>query len=221
MAAGRGPNKPARPPSQTPEVEETKMRKLGIVLAALACLSFVVVPVASAAGFNWGVGANLGFNMFTPDSKYAPYDKTETSFGWPTGGLRFSFAGEKPMHEVYVETLLSSYSIEDGYTLRNIMLTGNYQFNFDMKGPAVPYLTAGAGVNMYSYSPHEGDDTSASSIMYGGGIGVAHHMGNGCGRLRAEVRYDMIGEGKDGESVEIAKGGLIGIKLGFDLWDKK
>jgi hypothetical protein len=194
------------------------MRKLGIVLAALACLSFVVVPVASAAAFNWGVGANLGLNIFSPDY---PDAKSITTFGWPTGGLRFSFAGEKPMHEVYVETSLSSYSVEDGNTSRNISFTGNYQFNFDMKGVVVPYLTAGAGVNMYSNSPDEGDGISASAVTYGGGVGVAHHMGNGCGRLRAEVRYDMVGEGKDGDSIILGKGAEFGLKLGFDLWDKK
>jgi hypothetical protein len=197
------------------------MRKLGIVLAALACLSFVVVPVASAAGLNWGVGANLGFSMYTPDSKYAPYDKTETSFGWPTGGLRISFAGEKPMHEVYLETSLAYVSYEDAGSIHDFVVTGNYQFNFDMKGPMVPYLTAGAGIDMFGVKPETGDGVSTSSILFGGGVGVAHHMGNGCGRLRAEVRYDMIGEGKDGEEVIVDKAGEIGVKLGFDLWDKK
>lgn len=197
------------------------MRKLGIVVAAVACLSFVVVPVASAAGFNWGVGAGLGLTMFTPDSKYAPDDKAITTFGWPMGNLRFSFTGEKPMHEVYVETSFGSSSVEDGATLRNIFFSGNYQFNFDMKGAVVPYLTAGAGVDMYSYSPNVGDGTNASAITYGGGVGIAHHMGNGCGRLRAEVRYDMFGEGKDEESVILEEGGEFGLKLGFDLWDKK
>ncbi len=197
------------------------MRKLGIVLAALACLSFVVVPVASAAGLNWGVGANLGFNIYTPDSKYAPADKAITTFGWPTGGLRFSFTGEKPMHEVYLETNLSYVSYEDAGSVHDFIVSGNYQFNFDMKGAAVPYLTAGVGIDMYGQKPKTGTGVSTSSMLFGGGVGIAHHMGNGCGRLRAEVRYDMFAEGKDGEEVIIPKAGEIGVKLGFDLWDKK
>ena len=197
------------------------MRKLGIVLAALACLSFVVVPVASAAGFNWGLGANLGFNMFSPDSKYSPYDKTTTTYGWPIGGLRLSFAGEKPMHEVYLETSLSYVSVQDGGSDHNFMVSGNYQFNSDMKGPVAPYLTAGVGIDMVGSKPSTGDGISASSTFYGGGVGIAHHMGNGCGRLRAEVRYDMVTEGKKDADILIPKGGMLGVKLGFDLWDKK
>ena len=201
------------------------MRKLGIVLAALACLLFVVVPVASAAAFNWGVGANLGFNMFSPDSKYAPADKTFTTYGWPTGGLRFSFAGEKPMHEVYLETSLLYTSTQDGPSDHDFLVSGNYQFNFDMKGPVAPYLTAGVGVDMLGHKPTTGDSYSASSLFYGGGVGIAHHMGNGCGRLRAELRYDMVSEGNvtvgGVEYRAIDKGGMFGVKLGFDLWDKK
>jgi hypothetical protein len=50
-------------------------------------------------------------------------------------------------------------------------------------------------------------------------------MGNGCGRLRAELRYDMVSEGKKTISghdvVLIDKGGMFAFKLGFDLWDMK
>lgn len=204
------------------------MRKLGIVLAALACLSFVVVPVASAAGFNWGLGANLGFNMLTPDKKYAPDNKSVTTYGWPTGGLRLSFAGEKPTHEVYLESSLYYASVKDAGSTHDFIVSGNYQYNFDMKGPVAPYLTAGVGVDMAGdkFVSTSGDVTvSASSMFYGGGVGVAHHMGNGCGRLRAEVRYDMRAEGKTTvsgvEHVILEKGSEIGLKLGFDLWDKK
>jgi hypothetical protein len=196
-----------------------------IVVPMVLLALLVVVPIASAAAFNWGMGANLGFNMFTPDSKYKPDNKTITTYGWPVGGLRFSFAGEKPMHEVYLETELSYLSVQDGGSDHNFMVSGNYQFNFDMKGPAVPYLTAGVGVDMVGSKPPTGDSRSANAIFYGGGVGIAHHMGNGCGRLRAELRYDMIGEGKKTiaghDDVIIDKGGQFGVKLGFDLWDKK
>ena len=214
VAAEPRPQSLARPPSQTPEVEETKMRKLGIVLAALACLSFVVVPVASAQAFNWGVGANLGVGIFTPDSKYEG-EKSVTSFGWPMGGIRFSFAGEKPMHEVYFESALV-YMSSDGSSLYTFKPSLNYQFNFDMKGSATPYVTAGVGLNMIGASG--GDDSeSASAAFYGGGLGIQHWMGNKAGRLRAEVRYDLQSENTKG----IMKGGEFGLKLGFDLWDKK
>jgi len=199
-------------------MEETKMRKLGIVLAALACLS-LVVPVASAAAFNWGVGANLGLHVFSPDY---PGAKSITEFGWPTGGVRFSFTGEKPMHEVYFESALSYWSSDDA-SMHTFTPSLNYQFNFDMKGPAVPYVTAGAGAIMWGEKDNTpgAESISATSMFYGGGVGIAHHMGNGCGRLRAEIRYDMVTEGKKDDAVLLPKGGDFGFKLGFDLWDKK
>jgi len=190
------------------------MRKLGVVLAAIACLSLVVVPVASAAGFNWGVGTNLGVSIFSPDSKYTD-EKSVTTFGWPSGGLRLSFAGEKPMHEVYFESSLV-YLTSDGASIYTFRPSLNYQFNFDMKGAMIPYVTAGAGLTMLGASGG-GDSESASAAFYGGGVGIQSWMGNKAGRLRAEVRYDLQSENTKG----IMKGGEFGLKLGFDLWDKK
>ena len=111
------------------------MRKLAVVLFALGSLCLMATP---AAAINWGIGADLGYNVFMPDDEYEgaenmtsigfPFGASrvgEFSFLPPGGGLRFSFAGENPMHEVWLGTSFGSLG-EDDYSLSFRQLSGNY-----------------------------------------------------------------------------------------------
>jgi opacity protein-like surface antigen len=206
--------------------------KTRLAVPVLLLVLLALVPAAPAAAFNWGVGADLGYNMFMPSSDYGGDIENISYFGWPLGsqllfgevplssggGLRVSFAGEKPTHEAWLGTSLSYFSYS-GTSLHMLGLNANYQYNFETSGGVKPYVTAGAGLTRLGYSPESGDGTSAMSATFGGGVGIAHKMGTG--RLRAEVRYDQITEGNDDDDdTLILKGGNLGFRLGFDLWSQ-
>lgn len=199
--------------------------RLGVPVLLLVLLA--LVPAAPAAAFNWGIGADLGYNMFMPSSDYGDVENIN-SFGWPSGGsfmgvlpgfggLRVSFAGAEPTHEIWLGTSLNLLS-SGGSSIHAFGVNANYQYNFPSKGPMAPYVTAGVGLNQVGES--DGGSLSAMSTIFGGGVGIAHHMGNGCGRLRAEVRFDVQTEGEEDGDVIIPKGSNLGIRLGFDLWNK-
>ena len=203
--------------------------KTRLALPVLLLVLLAVVPAAPAAAINWGIGADFGYSIFMPD-----YDDAEnfSSISIPfnaapvmgeiaipaVGGLRLSFAGEKPTHEVWLGTSVARMSVED-FSLMTMQLSGNYQFNFATQGAFKPYLTAGVGMFRVGFSDAD-ESESAMSTYFGGGAGVAHKMGTG--RLRGEVRYDMVAEGTfdDSDYPVIPKGSGINLKFGFDLWNK-
>jgi len=195
--------------------------KTRIALTLLALL----LAASPASAFNWGIGADLGYTMFMPDDEYdvENFNVIGIPYGGMSlyevvipaiGGLRLSFAGDNPMHEVWLGTSLSRMSVEDN-SLTSMLLSGNYQFNFAVQSEVKPYLTAGVGMLRVG-----DEDDSAMSTYFGGGVGAAYKLGTG--RLRGELRYDMVGEGTIGDEdyVVIPKGGALGFKLGFDLWAK-
>jgi hypothetical protein len=194
-------------------------------------LALTLIPAAPAVAFNWGIGADLGFSVYMPSSDYenaenitvigAPFSVTrieEFSVLPPAGGLRLSFAGENPMHEVWLGTSFARYSEEEVAT-SFLQLSGNYQFNFATQSAIKPYLTAGVGLNHAGYSDDDGSE-SVTSSYFGGGVGAAYKMGTG--RLRAELRYDAGTEATVGDDdyIVVPKGGAVSFKLGFDLWNK-
>lgn len=204
------------------------MRIWGSVVTVL----LLVASAVPASALNWSVGANLGFAMESPASKYDA--ENTTSFAWPfsgtTPGLRFGFTGASPAHEFYLDTGLQYSSTKDVTTTRSFVGTANYQYNFGSSGNLSPYLTAGAGFVMAGVKIEDPDpdlalDVSANSAVFGGGVGIRHKMGNGNGTMRAEVRFDRTTEGSDtvgGFKVPILlESSIITVKVGFDLWDTK
>ncbi len=211
---------PSDPDKQEPPVKKR------LAVPVLLLVLFALLPAAPAAAINWGIGADLGYNLFMPD-----YDDVEniTVIGLPLcpgagetatipviGGLRVSFTGEKPTHEIWLGTSINRFGVED-YSIMSMQLSGNYQFNFATQGGLDPYVTAGVGLYRVGYSADD-DSESAMSTYFGGGVGVAYKMGTG--RLRAEARYDVVSEGEVDNDPVIPKGGNLGLKLGFDLWNK-
>ena len=196
------------------------MKSWGSVVAVLSLAAWA----APANAINWSVGANLGFDIFSPSSRYGEDNITE--FAWPssgvTPGLRFGFTREKPNHEVFLDTGLKYSSTKNAKTNRAFTATANYQYNFSKGGSAAPYLTAGGGLELVGEKdetdPDNVSDVSAISGVFGGGVGVRHKMGNGHGTLRAEVRFDRLTEGADQDQVIIREANIFSIKFGFDLW---
>jgi hypothetical protein len=181
----------------------------------LLCGLLAAIAVAPASAMNWSIGANLGAQFISPD-----VSESITLIGWPIGGLRVGFTGDNPTHEFYLDTALSMLSQDDA-SLNEVLFMGNYQYNFGSQGSTAPYVTAGVGIAMLSAdSGSPGGDVSATSTIFGGGVGLRHKMGNGHGTLRGEVRYDMQGEGEDSSVIVVEEAGIFGIRLGFDLWDK-
>ena len=182
-------------------------------------LVLALVPATPAIALDWGLGTDLGANIFRPDY---PDAEGVLTFTWPAvgpsayqiGGLRVSFMASKPKHEIWVGTSLLSLN-RGGHPIHQTMVTGNYQYNFPTQGRVSPYLTAGLGLDNY------GDrNAGASGTIFGFGAGLSKSVTNGAGRLRVEVRYDQQTEGKSHDHVFIPKGGSFGLKLGFDLWVK-
>ena len=193
------------------------MRRLSILAAVAALMAVSAVP---ASALNWSLGANLGAQFVDPDQ-----GEDFSVYSWPNvlmPGIRVGFTGANPTHEFYADTGLLLVSSDDASS-RSFTTTGNYQFNFPTQSSNNFYLTGGAGfiVDGSEVSTPLGDiETSATSMMYGAGVGIRHKMGNGHGTLRAEVRYDLVSEGEDDGVTVIDEASAFGIKLGFDLWDK-
>ncbi len=206
------------------------MRTRCAVLVLLAGL-LAFVPVVPAAALDFGLGADLGLSVFMPSDEYEGLDGNFTTFGWPmssgffmgelplpgAGGLRLSMSGANPAHEVWLGTSFNRQGFE-GAALSSLSLTGNYQFNFNAQGNLKPFVTAGVGLFRVGYHPEHGDGMSASSAMFGGGAGVGYLVAGGVGRLRGEVRYDQVTEGKHEDNPITPKGGTLGFRLGFDVW---
>jgi outer membrane protein with beta-barrel domain len=171
----------------------------------------LVLAAAPAHAMNWSLGANLGLAIVMPD-----IGDDVTVFGWPLDpGIRVGFLGDDPRHEFYVDTSLLMLS--NGGTFRRTEITGNYQHNFRGSGSVSPYVTGGMG--FVSVGVSNGGDVGATSVIFGGGVGIRHRMGNRHGVLRGEVRLDHVTQGDDGPVVLIEEANVLGIKLGFDFWD--
>lgn len=181
----------------------------------LLCGLLAVIAVAPASAMNWSIGANLGAQFVSPDTS-----ESATDFSWPLGGLRIGFTGANPMHEFYLDTELGLFSQGD-FSASSILFMGNYQYNFASQGSTAPFVTVGVGIDNESIDfGGPSGKISAMQTIFGGGVGMRHKMGNGHGTLRGEVRYDMVGEGKDNDVVVLEKASVVSVRLGFDLWDK-
>lgn len=191
-------------------------RKLAIPALLLV---LALIPVTQALALDWGLGAELGGSIFRPDY---PDAEGIATLSWPTigpafaqiGGLRVSFIGSKPTHEIWAGTAYSSLTT-GGRSTNRFMTSLNYQYNFATEGRVDPYATAGAGVINAS-----GNGYSASGAVFGAGVGLSRSVSDAAGRLRGELRYDQQTEGRSKGSAVVPKGGTFGLKLGFDLWVK-
>lgn len=196
------------------------VKRLGLI----ATLALMTLGAREAAAMNWSVGANLGYSTVMPADKY---DAENLNYiAWPNSdfspGMRFGFTGENPAHEVFIDTGLRLFSTGD-LSSRDLILSGNFQYNFGSSGSNHPFVTGGLGVyvsGLKNDDPLIAIDESATSVIYGLGVGMRHKMGHGNGTMRAELRFDRMAEGEDGTSIVIPEATIITFRLGFDLWGK-
>lgn len=186
------------------------MRKFEVVLmSVLACTWMLTAVPASAT--NVGLGANLAFEIAQPNVDGA---ENVSAFGWPIGGLRLGFAGEKRTHEVYLLSQLSFMS-QAGESYSTYGLTANYQYNFASEGVR-PFVTFGGGFQGINDTVGVGS-VNPVAVLFGGGVGLSHKMGEQ-GRLRAEIRFEKNNEGKSKDVVQIVEATHFIFRVGFDLW---
>lgn len=193
------------------------MRHLLLVLALLVA--------APAWAGQWTVGSNLGLSFFNPDE-----GDNSTIVGFPGSagglqpGLRIGRANDSGPHEFYADLGLLLADAGDVST-NAFELTANYQYNFS-KGRTGPYVTGGVGFyssglefTSFDFDLNEAVsvDLSATSSVIGLGAGLRTGLGDG-GTARFELRYDLIGEAEDGNTVVQPAGSAIGLRVGFDLW---
>jgi outer membrane protein W len=180
--------KPARPPGQTPEVEETKMRKLGIVVTAIACLMLaaqVFAATAPAAGAFKGqmdVGAFGG--VAVPMGKLA--DKsTETELGGNMkmgygGGVFFDYFMTPEIALGLDGSYVTSTNKDDSNVKGNTMQYGIHgKYLIPTGGKFLPYLQVGAAMyNRKADYTSGGASVSASDTKPGinGGVGFGYKV---------------------------------------------
>lgn len=194
------------------------MRRLPILCGVLVAL----LAATTAHAGNWGIGANLGFQVFS-----GPDVEDYNTIAWPSPhllpGLRVSFSGQGP-HEFYVDSHLNLASASSSSS-RDFIAQAGYMFVFPSSSNLNTYLTGTAGIGFSGIDisdPVGGDiNATAAAANFGAGFGVRHTMGNGHGTLRAEVRYDRYTEGESEGFILLDEGDGFSLKLGFDLWDKE
>jgi len=186
-----------------------------LALAAVVSLGLLQATTAFA---NWSLGSNLGLSFMSPKD-----EDHVTTVGLPSGagffpvvqpGLRIGFKGEESALEGYFDTGFALIH-QGGATAHAVEATANFQDSFRPENDSSLYLTAGAGVVNADNSLE-----SATSFTFGGGLGIWHRVEHDHGRIRAEVRYDRLTKGDDHGAIVISEAGIVGLKLGFDLWMK-
>lgn len=174
-----------------------------------ACL-LMLLPGTSVADVSLGTNLGLMIHSVTGASE------NTTIFEWPNSardlqpGLRLGIRPSNEHHEVYLNSGVI-YTSRGGNTGHMIEATANYQYNFSPADAASAYFTAGGGLLAVGGS----SESSSTSGLFGAGLGTRFRVAEGHGSLRAELRYDRLGE-----SARVAEADMFGIRFGFDLWMK-
>lgn len=194
------------------------MNSRSILLAVAIASGFVVaMTAADARAARWSLGANYGFAVHNPDE-----GRNSTAFDWPGSafgfqpGMRLGVTGGGRFSEGYLDLGMFFLDEADG-SRRDLQASLNYQRNLSPQSTTSLYFTAGGGI------VHRGDDSGAASVsatsgIFGGGIGVRNEISNGFGSLRVEARVDRVLEGSDRDAVVIEPAVVYALKVGFDLW---
>jgi hypothetical protein len=176
--------------------------------------TFAIAVVLLASGArearaDVSLGANFGATI-----RFQEHDdgRARVALGWPysqaagpTPGIRFGFAGDRGNHEGYLDSTFSFYSRRSE---RALLLTGNYQYNFNGHANTM-FVTGGAGPIIYGHDDFE----DYVAFMFGGGFGFRQRIAQGHGTFREEFRFDFIpGSSRYPQTF------MLGVKLGFDLW---
>ncbi len=178
-------------------------------------LLFLLAAAPASAG-NWSIGTDWSFAIWNPQEAGSDNLTIIALPGHPIvslPGFRLGFADSRMKNEFYLDGGVSILSEDE--TLTNLLVTGNYQYNFQAERTTTPYLTAGLGLYSVSFA-----GTGATSAVFGGGVGIRNRIADGHGSFRVEFRVDKISEGEDAGAGVIDEALMYGVKLGVDFWMK-
>jgi len=170
--------------------------------------------IVSLAAAETGVGVNYGF-MFPQHDQRQDEAVVVSLPGSPLDGVTsmpgFRLAVRTASgHQLYLDTsiFLSSYS---GHATASVQALGNYQYDFQPRALASPYVTAGGGL----YHFDNGDlGPPVTQAIAGGGLGIRRRVAAGHGDFRLEARYDHYFPSHE----ELSIANSFATKFGFDLW---
>ena len=178
---------------------------LGIFLASL-------LPVASADGATWSLGAHLGAGVLSSDVEGSGNSSVvglSSNVLTYQPSLRLAAGTPRHAHEIALDTGLLLLD-EGGDPLRLLVGTLNYQWSMRSRWRTSPIASAGLGLY------HEGTELrSTTSATFGLGVGVRHVVRDEHGALRAEFRWDYLRAAHETGRPNLT---TLGVRLGFDLW---
>ena len=193
------------------------------ILTGLVLLLFVPTSAGATA---WGLGLNAGISSLRTGDN----NEKVTTFAWPSTnpapGIRVSITGSDARQELFLDTGLAIVTVDEHnsskVTAGDFIVKSNYQYNLGGSRRWAPHVFAGAGLDLtWARREDVGTDAngnpatstskeSSNSLVYGGGVGVAHNMGDGHVRCRLDLRYDRL---------RTFKLNLFSAQVGFDLWN--
>ena len=178
-------------------------------LRSLLLLSSLALSAAPARAGTWQIGPSIGMEVIHTGGI------STTVLAVPTGselllaglrpGLRIGGWDRALRNEVFLDTSLQFISYENN-TLSVTSNTLNFAHAF---GPrSAPYVTFGAGFSRFSDG-----ESSSTSTLFGGGLGLRERLRHGHGSIRTELRLDRaIPSERFADDVTI-----VGVHVGFDL----
>ncbi len=189
------------------------MKKAATLLAVVLLASW---PALARA--DWSLGPNLGLSELLPSDggDNVSYLSIPSTSAGLQPGLRVGFMGQSPKQEIFLDTGLLWISTSGAHST-DFDLTGNYQFDLSSGTGYTPYVDLGLGF-LYSGFEDAAGTFSATSAIFGGGVGLHRRMANGVVTLRGEVVVDYVTKGEDHDVVITPAGTIIGVKVGFDVW---
>jgi opacity protein-like surface antigen len=222
---GAPARKPARPPGQTPEVEETKMRKLGIVVTALACLTIMAfaaqaatAPVGEEKG---NIGFGIGGGLTMPMGKLADEDEANMKMGFDVDGY-FDYFITKEI-ALGLDASYGQMANQDNSDLKakttQFGIHGKYLI--PTNGPIVPYLQLGFGMynRKIEYKPEGLASLSVSDTKPGvnAGVGVGYKVNDMVGIGLSGAYHYSIGEMEDEGVTVLDDWNYIAFNLGIQF----
>jgi hypothetical protein len=165
------------------------MKRLGLVLLAVALCVVAARPVMAQGSLRYGVSAGL----LMPMGDYNTIDKLGFVGGagatyWLAGqpiGIRGDLSYSQTSHDPAATTVAGHTKIIGG------MASVVYALN-PASAPARILLNAGLGFYNVKIDATGGGSASESKIGFGGGVAVAFKMGTGSTRLIVGTRYTSV-----------------------------
>src|SRR5262245_53771313 len=161
---------------------------------------------------SWSLGSHLGFTHITNGEESSGSSNVS---GWPSStiayqpALRVGVSDSSHAHEVILDSGLLLID-EGGSDFSQFTALLGYQHTFLASRAFAPFASASIGLFREG-----GVDGASTDLMYGFGVGGRRTVSERHGAVRAEIRYDRLGNDPRTGRPELR---FMSIRLGFDLW---